>query len=98
MSRKVLVPVMSGPLAPFAAGYESWLSSRSYSPSAAEDRLCQLGQLSRWLEQQRLSVGELTDEQAGRFLAARRAAGRLSWVSPRSVVLPLAFLREVRCF
>jgi len=95
MSRKVLVPVMSGPLVPFAAGYESWLSSRSYSPSAAEDRLCQLGQLSRWLEQQRLSVGELTDEQAGRFLAARRAAGRLSWVSPRSVVLPLAFLREV---
>ncbi len=95
MGKRVRVSVVSGPLAPFAAGYESWLSSRSYSPSAAEDRVCQLGQLSRWLEQQRLSVGELTDEQAGRFLAARRAAGRLSWVSPRSVVLPLSFLREV---
>jgi integrase/recombinase XerD len=95
MGKRVRVSVVSGPLAPFAAGYESWLSSRSYSPSAAEDRLCQLGQLSRWLEQERLSVGELTDEQAGRFVAARRATGRLSWVSPRSVVLPLSFLREV---
>jgi hypothetical protein len=40
-------------------------------------------------------AGELTDEQAGRFVAARRAAGRVTWVSPRSVLLPLAFLREV---
>jgi integrase/recombinase XerD len=95
MGKRVLVSVVSGPLAPFAAGYESWLSSRSYSPSAAEDRLCQLGQLSCWLEQERLGAGELSDEQAGRFLAARRASGRVSWVSPRSVMLPLAFLREV---
>jgi integrase/recombinase XerD len=95
MGKRVRVSVVSGPLAPFAAGYESWLSARSYSPSAAADRLGQLGQLSRWLERERLSVGELTDEQAGRFVAARRATGRLSWVSPRSVVLPLSFLREV---
>ena len=54
MGKRVRVSVVSGPLAPFAAGYESWLSSRSYSPSAAEDRLCQLGQLSRWLEHERL--------------------------------------------
>jgi len=94
MRKMVLVPVVSGPLAPFAAGYESWLNSRSYSPSAVGDRLCQLGQLSRWLEQEDLSAGELSDERAGRFVAARRAAGRVTWVSPRSVMLPLAFLRE----
>ena len=95
MGKRVRVPVVSGPLAPFAAGYGSWLSSRSYSRSAAADRLCQLGQLSRWLEQERLGAGDLTDEHAGRFVAARRTAGRLTWVSPRSVLLPLAFLREV---
>jgi integrase/recombinase XerD len=95
MSRKVLVPVVSGPLAPFAAGYGAWLSSRSYSLSATADRLCQFDQLSRWLEQQGLSVGAVTDELAGRFLAARRAAGRVTWVSSRSVLLPLVFLREV---
>jgi integrase/recombinase XerD len=95
MGGKVVAAVVSGPLAPFAAGYESWLSSRFYSPSAAADRLGQFGQLSRWVEQQGLSVGEVTDEQAGRFVAARRAAGRVTWVSPRSVMLALAFLREV---
>ena len=39
--------------------------------------------------------GEVTDEQAGRFLAARRAAGRVKWVSPRSVMLPLGYLRTL---
>jgi integrase/recombinase XerD len=95
MGKRVRVSVVSGPLAPFAAGYESWLVSRSFARSVAADRLSQLGQLSRWLEQERLGASELTDEQAGRFVAARRAAGRLTWVSPRSVTLPLAFLREV---
>ena len=95
MGKRMRVSVVSGPLAPFAAGYESWLLSRSYSPSVVTDRLRQFGQLSRWLEQERLGAGELTDEQAGRFVAARRAAGWLTWISPRSVMPPLAFLREV---
>ena len=76
MGRKVWVPVVSGPLAPYAAGFESWLRSRAYSPSAAADRLYQFDQLSRWLEREGLGVGELTGEQAERFAAARRAAGR----------------------
>ena len=76
MGRKVWVPVVSGPLAPYAAGFESWLASRAYSPSAAADRLYQFDQLSRWLEREGLGVGELTGEQAERFAAARRAAGR----------------------
>ena len=57
MGRKVWFPVVSGPLAPYAAGFESWLASRSYSPSAAADRLCQFDQLSRWLEREGLAAG-----------------------------------------
>jgi hypothetical protein len=60
MARKVWVPVVSGPLAPYAAGFESWLRSRSYSSSAAADRLYQFDQLSRWLGREGLGVGELT--------------------------------------
>jgi integrase len=60
MGRNVWFPVVSGPLAPFAAGFESWLTSRAYSPSAAADRLYQFDQLSRWLEREGLCVGELT--------------------------------------
>jgi hypothetical protein len=41
MGRKVWFPVVAGPLALFAAGFESWLASRAYSLSAAADRLCQ---------------------------------------------------------
>ena len=93
MARKVWVPVVSGPLAPYAAGFESWLRSRSYSPSAAADRLYQLDQLSRWLGREGLGVGKLTDDQAERFAAARRAAGLASWTAPQSVTLPLGYLR-----
>jgi len=35
------------------------------APSAAAGRLCQLDQVSRWLEREGLGAGELTDEQAG---------------------------------
>ena len=95
MGRKVWFPVVSGPLAPFAAGFETWLRSRSYSPSAMADRLCQFDQLSRWLDREGLGVGELTEEQAERFLAARRAVGRVTWVAPQSLALPLGYLREL---
>jgi integrase/recombinase XerD len=93
MGGRVWVPVVSGPLAPFAAGFASWLRSRAYSRSAAADRLYQFDQLSRWLEREGLGVGVLIGEQAGRFAAARRAAGLVTWVSPRSLMLPLAYLR-----
>jgi integrase/recombinase XerD len=95
MGRKVWFPVVSGPLAPFAAGFETWLRSRSYSPSAMADRLCQFDQLSRWLDREGLDVGELTEEQAERFLAARRGVGRVTWVASQSLGLPLGYLREL---
>src|SRR5436305_2853301 len=89
MSRKVWVPAVSGPLAPFAAGFGSWLASRAYSCSAVADRLYQFDQLSRWLAREGLGVGELTGEQAERFAQGvarrawcrgrRRAAWRCRW-------------------
>src|SRR5664279_1361402 len=95
MGRNVWVPVVSGPLAPYAAEYSSWLASREYSLSAAADRLYQFDQLSRWLAREELGAGDLSGGQAERFPRARRAAGVVSWSSPRSVALPLAFLRQV---
>jgi hypothetical protein len=74
MGGRVWVPAVSGPLAPYAAGFASWLRSREYSPSAVADRLYQFDQLSRWLEREGLGVGELTGEQAER--SPRRGARR----------------------
>ena len=53
----------------------------------------QFDQLSRWLQREGLGVGELTDEQAERFAAARRAAGLVTWAAPRSAMLPVGYLR-----
>jgi hypothetical protein len=66
MGRMVWVPQVSGPLAPYAAGFSSWLASRAYSLSAAADRLYQFDQLSRWLAREGLGVGELSGGQAER--------------------------------
>ncbi|HEY2200308.1 MAG TPA: site-specific integrase [Solirubrobacteraceae bacterium] len=93
MGRKVWFPVVSGPLAPYAAGFELWLNSRSYSPSAAADRLCQFDQLSRWLERVGLGAGDLTDARAAGFAASRREAGLVTWTSSQSATLPLGYLR-----
>ena len=93
MGRQVWVPVVSGPLAPFAEGYESWLRSRAYSPSAAASRVYQFDQLSRWLQLEGLGAGELTGERAERFAATRRAAGLVTWAAPRSAMLPVGYLR-----
>ena len=89
-------PTVSGPLTEYAPGYQQWLVDRGFTPEAkgVAARVWQLGQLSRWLEAEGLAPGQLTSEQVARFVAPRRAAGRHHWVSPLSLRLPLAFLRE----
>lgn len=95
MGKRVWFPVVSGPLAPYAAGFETWLRSRSYSSSAAANRLCQLDRLSRWLDRRRLTVGELSDARVAEFASSRRDAGLVTWTTPQSVALPLEYLREI---
>ncbi len=96
MGSRVWVPIVSGPLTPFATGFESWLVARGYSRSAVGHRLWQFDQLSRWLEREGLGADELTPGRAEQFLRARREAGYVTWVSSRSMALPLEYLREVR--
>jgi len=80
----------------FAPGFEVWLAARGYSRSAVRHRRWLFDHLNRWLEREGLRADELTAERAEQFVRARRAAGYVTWVSPRSVVLPLEYLREVR--
>src|SRR5664279_4497351 len=95
MGRKVWVPAVSGPLAAFAAGYGSWLRAQCYSRSAISDRLWQFDQLSRWLDREGLTVGELSISECERFAASRRAAGRVTLVAPQSMTLPEEYLRAL---
>src|SRR5438045_3217048 len=95
MASRCWVPVASGPLARYAAGYGSWLAARGYSRWTIAHRLWQLELLSRWLEREGLSPSELTSARVEAFLAARRAAGYSSWVSARSTTVPLEYLHEL---
>jgi integrase/recombinase XerD len=96
MASRLWVPVGSGPLARYAAGYGSWLVARGYSRWTVAHRLWQLDLLSRWIEREGLSPAELTRERVEEFLAVRRAAGYSTWLSLRSMALPLEYLRELR--
>jgi len=81
-------------LEPYAVGFARWLADAGFSQSRIEKRLCQFGHLSGWLEIEGLRPDELTAEHQQRFIEARRMAGRRTWLSPRSLRVPLAFLRE----
>lgn len=95
MAGRVWVPVPSGPLAPYAPGYGSWLAARGYSRWTVAHRVWQFDLLSRWSEREGASPGELTVEHVEAFVAARRAAGYSTWLSVRSTALPLEYLREL---
>src|SRR5262249_32721730 len=93
MASRLWVPVASGPLAWYAAGYGSWLVARGYSRWTVAHRLWRLDLLSRWRECEGVSACELTLAGVEAFVAARSAAGCSSWASVRSTALPLEFLR-----
>ena len=85
---------VSGPLARYAAGYDGWLADQGFAPRSRPGRMRQFDDLSRWLEQVALSAEELTPARVEQFVAERRNAGHVRWVSPLSLRLPLRYLRE----
>lgn len=95
MSGCVWAPTVWGPLAEHGAGFERWLRTRRFSGSAVSKRIWQFDHLSRWLEREGLRPDQLTPERQQQFLAVRRTAGYRTWVSARSLRVPLAYLREV---
>jgi site-specific recombinase XerD len=66
---------VKGPLGPYAAGFCAALDGLGYASSSAVNVLKLVAHLSRWMEQEGLTVRELGSEEAGRYVAARHAAG-----------------------
>lgn len=65
-----------GALVPFAEGYRNELTHRGHAPGGVRPQLELMGQLSRWLDDRGLTVGDLTAARAEQFLGARRVAGQ----------------------
>jgi len=95
MASRLWVPVACGPLASYAPGYGRRLAARGYSRWTVSHRLWQLDLLSRWLEREGLSPGQLSPERVEAFLVVRRAAGYSTWLSACSTALPLEYLQEL---
>ncbi len=82
-----------GPLQPYVAGFRDELKRLGYRPNAVSSQLQLMAHVSRWLEQQRLDLSELTSQRLDEFLVDRRADGYTMWLSPKALVPMLGFLR-----
>lgn len=84
---------IAGPLAAFAPGFVEDLVARGYRPGSAADHLRLMSEVSGWLAEQGLGVGDLTVIATVQFAEERRAAGRARLVSVRALSPLLGYLR-----
>lgn len=85
---------MTGPLAPFAAGYRAVLFEQGYAASTSKQLVSLLGRLSRWLDKRGLGSRDLTDAVVRRFLD--ELAGDVAWLrvpTMATFTLLLGYLR-----
>ena len=88
---------VSGPLGPYVAGFRDELKRLGYRPNAASDQLRLMAHLSRWIEQQRFDLKELSRQRLDEFLVDRRAEGYAMWLSPQGPRSDARFSAGSRC-
>jgi hypothetical protein len=74
-----------GPLADYAAGFAEFLVGQGYTAGSTRLQMHLVAQLSRWLEAEGVDVAGLTELEADRFIAARRARVERLFRSLRSL-------------
>lgn len=74
---------VTGPLAPFAAGFAENLAEQGYKRKGASDHLYLMAQVSRWLVTESLGAEDLSASGVESFRGWRRAAGYVSSLSSK---------------
>lgn len=82
---KVLRSFVRGPLEPYASGFADELIGQGYTRCSAEQHVCFIAHLDRWLAVQGLGVSDLNASTLGRYLAERRAAGYVEYLSMQAL-------------
>ena len=82
-----------GPLEEYAAGFAVELSRQGYVPRAVELQGVLVAELSVWLGREGLDASALSLAVAERFMAARRDAGRVRYVSTKALAALFGYLR-----
>jgi integrase/recombinase XerD len=83
-----------GPLADRVRGFWSALLSDGYLPSTVGNHLRLAADFSRWLDDQRLSLGDLSDEMLDAFLKSRRRRGYRYYRTRTGLQPLLAYLQD----
>lgn len=83
----------SGPLEPFAVGFDAELARLGYTPAGTRRKLEAVAHLSHWLAERGMTSDDVGDETIAEFVSARRAAGYSSQLTGRSLAWMLGYLR-----
>lgn len=89
---KVLRSVVGGPLEPHIVGFADCLQQRGYTSSSAEQHVCFVAHLDRWMSSRGIGLGDLTPSVRERYFAQRRAAGYVNYRSAKALEPMLTFL------
>ena len=89
---KVLRSILRGPLAPYVAGFAADLLEQGYTRNSAEQHVCFIAHLDRWLLAERLGVRDLGESTIERYLIQRRTAGYVEYRSVKAIRPLLRFL------
>ncbi len=89
---KVMRSIVRGPLVPYVAGFGAELLGQGYSRTSAEQHVCFIAHLDRWLLAEGLRVQDLSEPTIERYLGERRAAGYVEYRSVKAMRPLLEFL------
>jgi integrase/recombinase XerD len=89
---KVMRSIVRGPLAPYVAGFAEELLQQGYRRSSAEQHICFIAHLDRWLLAEGLGVEDLRESTIERYLLQRRTAGYVEYRSTKAMRPLLEFL------
>ena len=84
-----------GPLAVCAAGFGEFLVGQGYTAGSTRLQMHLAGQLSRWLEAEGVDAAGLTELEADRFIAARRARVERLFRSRQALEPIIAYLHSL---
>ena len=85
--------VVTGPLAPYAAGFEEELARRGYRPDSARRLLSLMAHASRWSAGQGATVADLGPAQVEQFCRSRRQEGHVGYLTPKAMSPLIGYLR-----
>lgn len=89
---KVLRSFVRGPLEPYIVGFAEDLLRQGYTRTSAEQHVCFLAHLDRWMSVEGIGLGQLSGLVIERYLEIRRAAGYAEYRSMKALRPLLGYL------